>query len=459
MAPHIPNTTTSSTSTSTIPKALDASGGVWAPTSAKREKLKELQGELLENNKKSLDDMATMEERLDLYLVDGVAAIVKSVEEEGRRKNNGDAVQPTTTTATSSSSSSSTVSLLASLQETLRSIAKEEEEKVITTQTQWESTLQALEKQVDGKLASLPPDRCLKDIRDYLYYDDNDNDNGEDGNSTTTTTDTTTTTTTTTSTSSLEAPPPSLPSLPSSHVDDAILRFCYLQTKYMLQVLRTSYKTLTTVSDQDVDRAAVMAAATTSNTTTTNKQKDSVHPTMTLSISALCAVLEAVLLEKSDATKTHALWNLLDRDQDGLLDESEMNQVCLLVIESTRLAVQQLFREALEAHPVRAPWMLAATVGEEESSLSSSSSTILPATLPMGWRARRKNAKAKKQLLKQFEATLQAHFVDEVELPHRMRCIYAWANKQHQDNKIDSVLVDDDGAGGGWSGRKRYVEL
>jgi hypothetical protein len=54
-----------------------------------------------------------------------------------------------------------------------------------------------------------------------------------------------------------------------------------------------------------------------------------------------------------------------------------------------------------------------------------------------------------------FERTLRVHFLDEVEMPHRLRCIYAWANKGHQGNKIDSVLVDESG----WTGRKRYVEL
>ena len=43
----------------------------------------------------------------------------------------------------------------------------------------------------------------------------------------------------------------------------------------------------------------------------------------------------------------------------------------------------------------------------------------------------------------------------EVEMPHRLRCIYAWANKGHQDNKIQSVVVDEIA----WTGRKRYVEL
>ena len=54
-----------------------------------------------------------------------------------------------------------------------------------------------------------------------------------------------------------------------------------------------------------------------------------------------------------------------------------------------------------------------------------------------------------------FKLSCKNTFRDEVEINHRLRCIYAWAEKADQDNKIESVLVDADG----WSGRKRYVEL
>jgi hypothetical protein len=54
------------------------------------------------------------------------------------------------------------------------------------------------------------------------------------------------------------------------------------------------------------------------------------------------------------------------------------------------------------------------------------------------------------------------HFCDQVETPHRLRCIYAWADKSHQSNKLDSIVVDssdDWGAASSIVGRKRYVEL
>ena len=55
---------------------------------------------------------------------------------------------------------------------------------------------------------------------------------------------------------------------------------------------------------------------------------------------------------------------------------------------------------------------------------------------------------------KLFALTMKKHFEDEVEMPQRLRCIYAWAEKADQDNKIDAVQIDT-----GIAGRKRYVEL
>ena len=54
-----------------------------------------------------------------------------------------------------------------------------------------------------------------------------------------------------------------------------------------------------------------------------------------------------------------------------------------------------------------------------------------------------------------LDKAILKHFDDEVETPHRLRCIYAWAEKAHQDNKLQSIMVDAEG----WSDRKRYVEL
>ena len=78
------------------------------------------------------------------------------------------------------------------------------------------------------------------------------------------------------------------------------------------------------------------------------------------------------------------------------------------------------------------------------------------------WGDRRRELKARKAFAKTFEVTLGRHFPLQAETPHRLRCMYAWAEKAHQGGKMDSILVD---AGGEWGaassvvGRKRYVEL
>ena len=55
-----------------------------------------------------------------------------------------------------------------------------------------------------------------------------------------------------------------------------------------------------------------------------------------------------------------------------------------------------------------------------------------------------------------FQKSCQKHFDVEVEINHRLRCIYSWANKADQGNQVKSVMV---GEQAGWSGRQRYVEL
>lgn len=60
----------------------------------------------------------------------------------------------------------------------------------------------------------------------------------------------------------------------------------------------------------------------------------------------------------------------------------------------------------------------------------------------------------KKQLNKALARTLKRCYFVENEAPHRLRCIYAWAEKAHQGGTFDAVRVSDD-----ITGRKRYVEL
>lgn len=378
MAPASPS---ASNTVSSIPTAQDitTSGGVWAPTSAKREKLAELKIELADpqHHGLTLDDFATGEQKLDLYLADGLLILAQIADSNTNDAANNPFLQQVE-------------SIWAHLP------APD------LTKDQWQATLLACQRQVEQQLATIPADRCLRDLRDFYLPTTEEEEQSASVDSTSV----------------------------QSQAEQAVLRYRLLLAKAAIDHLLESWDTLTTVSDQDIDRAAVIGE---------NLDKQA----STLSASALRQVLSAYL-NGSCAEQVDAVWNLCDRDRDGLIDEEEMKAVCEMAIEPTRKALGRLFAQALEAYPVRAPLT------------SASEDTSQPGVpRPAGYRQRRREAAEKKRLMKMFDRTLKVHFLDEVEMPHRLRCIYAWANKSHQDNKIDSVLVEESG----WSGRKRYVEL
>jgi hypothetical protein len=157
-------------------------------------------------------------------------------------------------------------------------------------------------------------------------------------------------------------------------------------------------------------------------------------------------------------------WKLLDRDDDGLLNENEMNEVSYLALKVEQAALKVLMEEVLDASSVRSgPPVDSPSVDDNISSSSTASTAVTAAATKPGWRQRRKERKVQKSLNRMFQRAVKKHFEDEVEINHRLRCIYAWANKHDQGNKIESVLVDGDGGsdGSSWTsgGRKRYVEL
>jgi hypothetical protein len=389
-----------------IPTEMDVttSGGVWAPTSAKREKLRELKVQLSEENEKqphaqgydrlTLDDLATDEQRLDLYLADGLAVLTRFAEETRLADADVEVVRPVLDTWTSRA-------------------GKLPEE---VTQVQWEEFLTDAAKDVELHLSNYPSDRCLKAVRDFYLPKESSPaaaavESARDG-------------------SSLNAAEDATTVVVRSFAHQSILRLHLLLALGAAEHLKDSWKALTAVTDQDVDRAAVRGESVESQTSTVRLDR---------AVAVLAAHLHGNCSDRVDA-----LWSLVDRDQDGLLDEVEMVRVCELAVEPYRRALKRTFQEALRANPVREPLAL----------LDAGDGKAAPSP-PPGWRQRRRDARERKRLTASFERTLRVHYLDEVEMPHRLRCIYAWANKSHQDNKIDSVMVDESG----WTGRKRYVEL
>jgi hypothetical protein len=395
MAPSSVNPLPAST-TKRIPTEAEVymAGGVWAPTSAKRDKLAELKI-ALGDDRDNLDDAATPDELLDLYLADGIKLIAKVTDLQTFASNgtNTDGAKNTATNGI--------------IQEFCMWLDGQHHSSLtdLVSQTELESKLQIVSAKLTSLLEKIPSERCLRHVRDFLDPDtvnetDLNNAMSKSGNE-------------------LGAGERSF--------QEAVIRFRLLLVKSAVDQILGSWDTLTIVSDADIDRAAVKGIAMKS-------QAESV------SLSKVYAYLQASATG-SCSDRVTAAWNLLDRDDDGRLDEVEMNRVAFMCLDVEKDALVSLFTEALDAYPCRAP--LPETGSEDQ----------LP--VPKGWRQRRKENVVRKKLLKMFKISCKNHFRDEVEINHRLRCIYAWAEKADQDNKVESVLVD----AAGWSGRKRYVEL
>ena len=225
------------------------------------------------------------------------------------------------------------------------------------------------------------------------------------------------------------------------------------------QTLLDNWDTLTNVTSGDVDRAAI-------------EQVNMPPQRSTIKSNAVQKVFEAYGAGSSQDW-VQAWWGLIDNDGDGLIDETEMNSCIELSLAPVHRALEEVVALSLEACPARTiglgkgaktPWFMG---GDDMSSLDSSASNNPSAASnlnsnKLSWRNRRAELKTRALLLKTFRATLARHFRDQVETPHRLRCIYAWAEKGHQNNKIDSIHVDaseDWGAASSIVGKKRYVEL
>jgi hypothetical protein len=386
-------------------------GGVWAPTSAKRDKLVELRGGLLDGQE-NLDDAATKEELLDLYLADGMKLIAKvtdaGLDVETRQDGAVGIDAPVI---------AEFVSWLNNQLDQSRTVG-DSSDRVSVNQTQLEAALQIVSAKLTNLLEKLPPSiHSLKLIRNFLDPESLKEDElaavNEFGGMHTKELD-----------------------MDKDAFQEATIRFRLLLAKAAVNQLEKSWKILTTVSDADIDRAAVRGVPMAPQIDTVCL--NDVYQFLTTHATGSCS------------ERVSAAWNLLDRDGDGRLDEDEMNKVAFLCLGAEQAALGALFQEALDAYPVRAP-----PPDDESEAPPGYSGGLNDIPVPKGWRQRRIETSTKKKLFRMFEKSCKNHFNDEVEINHRLRCIYAWADKAHQNNTLESVMVDADG----WSGRKRYVEL
>jgi hypothetical protein len=368
-------------------------GGVWAQTNAKREKLGELRLELnREQGELTLDDAATLEERKDLCLVDGIIAISSIV--DGKYIQNAKHFE----------SSNLQMPFLQTFKSSMDDFTKtflEVDEKVLTTaeinREQFEMYIRYLIEKIDSYQVSNK--ETLANLRNNLLFSPPNDD--------------------------YDTLPPSLLSelAADSSISESEEIFRILLLKSTLNHLSEEWEILIKISERDVDRAATTGIT--------------IEQPTTISISKLHAAICSFGYGTCvDRVKT--LWTLFDKDDDGLLDQAEMDAVAYMSVKPVEAAFLEFVKLSIESSPLRD------TYSEHQNA---------------GWFKRRKiakvEAKAKKDILKFTQNTIKRHFDADVEMPHRLRCTYAWAEKKHQDGKVQSVTVSEEGHGG----KQRYVEL
>ena len=393
MAPSVPTTPVTGTK---IPSAEDVTttGGVWAPTSAKRDRLKNFQAALVEEGLSSLDEMATKEDKLDLDLSHGMSILAKAVDE---------GVQPM------ESSSLEIQGFQTWLEQTSSDLPED------LTADRWESVLSSVSQKVDLILQGMPKTKYLQLMRDFIEEPTEEE---------------------------LEVLPEKFETdqwaEDTTHAINACLARHRLQlVQIVAEQLRDSWDKLTKLSTGDLDRSAVRGESAEPQVSSLKRD---------LLIQALLSFLEGTCSSRLDS-----VWNLMDRDQDGRVDEEEVTEICRLVVSPTAHSLQRLLEDSMEASPVLHPLPKLEGTEDDKDDDDDDDDDDGP---PTGWMARRKERRAKARLRRMFRGVVDNHFEDEVEMPHRLRCIYAWAEKADQDNRIDSVQIDT-----GIGGRKRYVEL
>ena len=495
-------------------------GGVWAQTNAKRDKLGELRMELnFDAGQRSLDDMANQEQQLDLWLVDGIRAVVSFVDGVELR---GDCVQQLRGTGQDAQDTVTQVHIPC-LDDFYTLLREFQEATVQLQQQQQQQQSSSLEEEGKCHIGKEEYEKHLNNLMTHveqirLHHPAAPPIHLEKGAAPTTPATATTSTSTNNSTSQssllhirdiMEYTPPNEPAKTTSKTPAAIAAakaaaksteviptslekdlsqpllqpltecseyFRILLLQSCLLQLSTQWDDLTKISDADQDRAATKG--------------ETISPLEHINVIALHGVLEA-FGTKGCVERTESLWKLMDRDGDGLLDQVEMDQVVHMSLKPVEVAVRAFVEDCIEVWPLRGGFPLLgddssssfAGAAGEEVSLDVNANANVEKGRYKKWKEERTEKKAKKVLLKLLDGTIKRHFDVDVEIPHRLRCCYAWADKKHQDGNVQSVLVENTDSGASTSGdsststdaatanasggasagfltaRKRYVEL
>lgn len=416
-------------------------GGVWAQTNAKRDKLGELRLELRHDlGQLTLDDAATMQEKLDNYLVDGIKAVACFTDDAKEDSSSSAALRGELDQAGQTPALDDFYGLLQEFGDSKQYINRQE----------YESHLLKLighVEQIKAHHTAVAEPSSLISIRDMLAF----------------------------------VPPnetvPSGDKIPSNvekDISSPILQDFAICSEYYrillleacLNYLATKWDDVVKIVDADMDRAAATGTALTVPDT--------------ISVFKLHQVLEA-FGRRGCSERVRALWDLMDKDGDGLLNQVEMDEVVLMSIRPVENALDSFVRDCMGVWPLRRP------IPENPHDFAKEEEEEEMHPEKKGryqrWKEQRIEKKAKKTFMKLFHRAVKRHFEIDVEVAHRLRCCYAWAEKEHQEGKVNSILVDSSsavdadgthhdktssvggnstgGGGGGLfsGGRKRYVEL
>lgn len=419
-----------------------AGGGVWAQTSAKRDKLGELRIELdWDKGQRTLDDAATREEKLDLHLIDGIMSVASL--SDGKAFANVD-------TAASPKKLPALDDFYLLLKDYHESFGSVEEnsgtnaaDSIKIDRHQFEAHISHLLAHVEAmKLRHIAsPSSVLANADENTSTGDDIENRGND-------------------ISPLAylrdimpfKQPPDTKTISDRLSQELVskadqpLHHCHeyfriLLLESCLRYLSEQWDILIKMSDADMDRAA------------TKGEVETLIRTDTLSLNKIHNVLHA-FAHGSCSDRVKALWDLMDKDDDGMLDQAEMNTVVEMSLNPVEDALRAFVTDSIAVWPMRRG--LPAVDNEQSGEAQELSEIEAKKGRYQKWKDGRKERKANKIFLKAMDRAIKRHFDIEVETPHRLRCIYAWAEKKHQDGKLENVLVDNSSGAGG---RKRYVEL
>jgi len=314
-------------------------GGIWQNTSAKREKIGELKGEMPDGAVSAglgLEDMGEMQERVELGVIQGLGAVVGFVDGggelfEGEKSGIGEGEDVWG-------------GFLSGLSDVKHdSFCDEDMNEVVFNRyvSNCKGKLQRVvvnngvnslskvgmfgEAVYGDKVGGENVDSKIEDSRDKV----DDSKKVEESENK--------------SKIGLPFPPLQTPPLSSPHLTDfnvSVQQFRFHLVSEALEFLGKSFQDLTTLSDTDVDRAAVAG---------TDANADNNIP-KTVSKRKVDELIRSFAIGSCEH-RVRSMWELFDLDNDGMLEQEEMDSVANATVGIVQEALKKLVDDTIQAIP------------------------------------------------------------------------------------------------------------